>query len=50
MKAEERAFLADVINISKHKTLKNPYELKIERGEQRSWYSFNHASIALLQA
>ncbi|KAI0741135.1 hypothetical protein C8Q76DRAFT_608959 [Earliella scabrosa] len=32
MRATEKRFLADVVDMSKHKTLKNPYELKIERG------------------
>ena len=36
MRATEKRFLADVVDMSKHKTLKNPYELKIERGTSPS--------------
>ena len=36
MKKEEQQFIADVVHIDRHKSLKNPYELKIERGKHRS--------------
>ncbi len=33
MQAEERAWLADVVDMDKHDKLGNPYEIKVERGE-----------------
>ena len=35
MEETERAFLRDVVDMAKHDTLENPYEVSVDRGEWR---------------